>query len=145
MGQVFMKRATNHVFNFWKNTLNLFMVVKSLENLEKSGNKLCVREKPENLEKSENFTERAQSNSLCIFIICNNAFSDKNFHYAHLNSRIAAYKYRGIFWNFVWITWKSPRKIYLQTFDNHAEYIHFYPSSLTFNGLQVNVLTQAYR
>ena len=63
------------------------MVVQSLENLEKSGNRICVRD---NLEKLENFTKRAQNNFLYIFIIANNTFSDKNFHYVHLNSEIAA-------------------------------------------------------
>ena len=42
------------------------MVVQSLENLEKSGNKILVRE---NLEKSGNFTERAKN------VIGNNYFS----------------------------------------------------------------------
>ena len=40
----------------------IIMVVQSLENLEileKSGNKILVRENLENLEKSGNFTERA--------------------------------------------------------------------------------------
>ena len=40
------------------------MVVQSLENLEileKSGNKILVRENLENLEKSGNFTERAKN------------------------------------------------------------------------------------
>ena len=48
------------------------MVVQSLENLEileKSGNKILVRENLENLEKSGNFTERAKN------VIGNNAFS----------------------------------------------------------------------
>ena len=45
------------------------MVVQSLENLEKSGNKVFVRENLENLEKSGNFTERAKN------VIGNNAFS----------------------------------------------------------------------
>ena len=47
------------------------MVVQSLENLEileKSGNKILVRENLENLEKSGNFTERAKN------VIGNNAF-----------------------------------------------------------------------
>ena len=43
-----------------------FMIVQSLENLEKSGNKVLVRE---NLEKSGHFTERAKN------FIGNNAFS----------------------------------------------------------------------
>ena len=42
------------------------LIVQSLENLEKSGNKVLVRE---NLEKSGNFTERAKN------FIGNNAFS----------------------------------------------------------------------
>ena len=46
--------------------LRLGMIVKSLENLEKSGNKVLVRE---NLEKLGNFTERAKN------VIENNAFS----------------------------------------------------------------------
>ena len=45
------------------------MVVQSLENLEKSGNKILVRENLEYLEKSGNFTERAKT------VIGNNAFS----------------------------------------------------------------------
>ena len=40
--------------------LSNLMVVKSLENLEKSGNKILVREILENLEKSGNFIERAK-------------------------------------------------------------------------------------
>ena len=47
------------------------MVVQSLKNLEKLGNKNVVREK-------------GAKNLLCIFIIGNNAFSDKNVHYAHI-------------------------------------------------------------
>ena len=48
------------------------MVVQSLEYLEileKSGNKILVRENLENLEKSGNFSERAKN------VIWNNAFS----------------------------------------------------------------------
>ena len=45
------------------------MVVQSLENLEKSGNKVFVRENLENLEKSGNSTERAKH------FIRDNAFS----------------------------------------------------------------------
>lgn len=53
------------------------MVGQSLENLEKPGNRICVREQLENLEKSGNFNERAPNTYLHIFIIWNNAFSDK--------------------------------------------------------------------
>ena len=52
------------------------MVVQSLENMEKSGNQICVREKLENLEKSQSFTERVQNDSLYVLIIANNASSD---------------------------------------------------------------------
>jgi len=45
------------------------MVVQSLEILEKSGNKILVRENHENLEKLGNFTERAKN------VIGNDAFS----------------------------------------------------------------------
>ena len=44
------------------------MVVQSLEILEKSGNKILVRENLENLEMSGNFAERAKN------VIENNAF-----------------------------------------------------------------------
>jgi len=46
----------------------IFMVAISLENLETSGNEICVTEKLENLEKSENFNERIR--------IRNNAYSN---------------------------------------------------------------------
>ena len=49
------------------------MVVQSLENLEKSGNKISVRE---NLEKPGNFTERAQSDFSHTSIIEDDALSD---------------------------------------------------------------------
>ena len=63
----------------------LAMVIQSLENLEKSGNKICVGE---NLEKSGDFTVRNKIKILYIFTIGNSAFSDKNFHYVNLNSKI---------------------------------------------------------
>ena len=53
------------------------MVVQTLENsknLGKSGNKIYDREKLEKLEKSENFTERAQTKFLSLFVIRNNTF-----------------------------------------------------------------------
>ena len=49
--------------------LEIDMVVQSLKILEKSGNKILVRENLENLEKSGNYTERAKN------VIGNNAFS----------------------------------------------------------------------
>ena len=52
------------------------MVVQSLENLEKSGNKICVRE---NLEKSGNFTgifTESKINLLYVYSIWNNALLD---------------------------------------------------------------------
>ena len=52
------------------------MVIQSLENLEKSGNRISVREK---LEKLGDFTNRAQDESLHISIR-NDALSGKNFH-----------------------------------------------------------------
>ena len=60
------------VLNISKDVKVPYMVVQSLENLEileKSGNKILVRENLENLEKSGNFTERAKN------VIGNNAFS----------------------------------------------------------------------
>ena len=54
------------------------MVDKSLENLEKSGNIICVRDK---LEKLGKFTERVNNNFMYIFIFGNNAFADKNVYY----------------------------------------------------------------
>ena len=48
------------------------MVAQSLENLEyleKSGNKICVREKLENLKELMNFTERVQNIIYKHFII----------------------------------------------------------------------------
>ena len=57
-----------------------YMVVQSLENLEKSGNKIDFREKLENLEKSGNFTERAQNNFLYVFILGGIDIWDKNFY-----------------------------------------------------------------
>ena len=53
------------------------MVVQTLENsknLGKSGNKIYDREKLEKLEKSENFTERAQTKFFSLFVVRNNTF-----------------------------------------------------------------------
>ena len=50
---------------------------------------IYVREKLEYLEKLGNLTERAQIEFVSIFIIGNNAFSDWNTHFAHLNSKMA--------------------------------------------------------
>ena len=61
-------RRQEHLFK-------IIMVVKGLENLEKSGNEISVREKLENLEKLGNFTERAQ-NSFSHIFFGNNVFSD---------------------------------------------------------------------
>ena len=96
------------------------MVFQSLENLEKSGSKICVREKLENLEKSENFTFRSQNNCSLIFIIGNNAFSDEknSVHTSKLQNCVI--KMSGNFWNFIWKICKRQGTMYMLCLVNHG-------------------------
>ena len=72
---------------FWKGIFvsNNEAYIRGRGRLEKSGNEICVRE---NLGKSET-NWKSRNHFLHVFIIGNNAFSDKNFRYVHLNSKVS--------------------------------------------------------